>query len=265
MQTIVRRPLAWIIGAFVLLAAIYSVVIPPFETPDEIWHFAFVQHLASGQGLPVSEANTQALWRQQGVQSPGYYLAAAALTSWIDLSDFPAIYARANPHAAIGRPDSPDNTNYLVHHADEAWPWRGSLLALHIARLFSIFLGAVTLWATQRALRPLLGDGRATLGAALFAFLPQFIFLSAAASNDNAINATATLTLWLLVTLVTDSDEQRPRWTGGRGLLRFAAIGVLLGLALLSKLSGLALAGLAGLALLAAAWPTLFRSRKSVV
>ncbi|MCB0228562.1 MAG: hypothetical protein KDI12_02265, partial [Anaerolineae bacterium] len=107
MQTIVRRPLAWIIGAFVLLAAIYSVVIPPFETPDEIWHFAFVQHLASGQGLPVSEANTQALWRQQGVQSPGYYLAAAALTSWIDQSDFPAIYARANPHAAIGRPDSP--------------------------------------------------------------------------------------------------------------------------------------------------------------
>ncbi|MCO5242816.1 MAG: DUF2142 domain-containing protein [Anaerolineae bacterium] len=262
MQTIVRRPLAWIIGAFVLLAAIYSVVIPPFETPDEIWHFAFVQHLASGQGLPVSEANTQALWRQQGVQSPGYYLAAAALTSWIDQSDFPAIYARANPHAAIGRPDSPDNTNYLVHHADEAWPWRGSLLALHIARFFSIFLGAVTLWATQRALRPLLGDGRATLGAALFAFLPQFIFISAAASNDNAINATATLTLWLLVTLVTDSDEQRPRWTGGRGLLRFAAIGVLLGLALLSKLSGLALAGLAGLALLAAAsrarsWRTL--------
>lgn len=254
MQTIVRRPLAWIIGAFVLLAAIYSVVIPPFETPDEIWHFAFVQHLASGQGLPVSEPNTQALWRQQGVQSPGYYLAAAAQTAWIDQSDFPDIYARSNPHAAIGRPDSRDNTNYLIHDADEGWPWRNSVLALHIARFFSIFLGAVTLWATHRALRPILGDERATLGAALFAFLPQFIFISAAASNDNAINATATLTLWLLVALVTDSDDQRVRWTGRRGLLRFAAIGVLLGLALLSKLSGLTLAGLTGLALLAAAW-----------
>ncbi|MCB0253423.1 MAG: glycosyltransferase family 39 protein [Anaerolineae bacterium] len=254
MQNLVRRPLAWIIGGFVLLATLYSVVIPPFETPDEIWHFAFVQHLVSGKGLPVSAPNTQALWRQQGVQSPGYYLAAAALTAWIDQSDFPDIYARANPHAAIGRPDSPDNINFLVHHASEGWPWRNTVLALHIARFFSIFLGAVTLWAIQRALRPLLGDQRATLGAALFAFLPQFIFISAAASNDNAINATATLTLWLLVLLVTDPAERRGRWTGRRGLLRFVAIGVLLGLALLSKLSGLALAGLAGLALLLAAW-----------
>ena len=39
------------------------------------------------------------------------------------------------------------NRNYLIHHSDEGWPWRGSILALHIARFFSILLGAVTLWA----------------------------------------------------------------------------------------------------------------------
>ncbi len=64
----------------------------PSETPDEIWHYAFVQHLATGQGLPVSAAGTQALGSSRACK-PGYYLAAAALTAWIDQSDFPAVYA----------------------------------------------------------------------------------------------------------------------------------------------------------------------------
>jgi 4-amino-4-deoxy-L-arabinose transferase-like glycosyltransferase len=252
-----HRPLALVIGLFVLLAVLYSVVIPPFETPDEIWHFAFIQHVASGQGLPVSEPNTPALWRQQGVQPPGYYLAAAALTAWIDQSDFPAIYSRANPHAAIGQPDSPINRNYLIHHRDEGWPWRDSILALHLARFFSTLLGAVTVWATYQTIALLLGQRAGLLGAALLAFTPQFIFISAAASNDNAINATAALAIWLLVGLVVTAPAagQAGRgWPAGRELGKLLALGVLLGLAALSKLSGLALAGLAGLALLLAAW-----------
>ena len=38
---------------FVLLAGLYSAVVPPFETPDEIWHFAFIQHVATKYALPV--------------------------------------------------------------------------------------------------------------------------------------------------------------------------------------------------------------------
>ena len=136
-----RAGVALVIGVFVLLAGLYSIVVPPFETPDEIWHYAFIQHLASGKGLPVSQPNTPALWRQQGVQAPGYYLAAAALTAAISQDDFPAIYGRANPHAAIGQPDATTNRNYLIHHADEGWPWRGSILALHLARFFSVLSG----------------------------------------------------------------------------------------------------------------------------
>lgn len=252
-----NRSLALLIVLFVLLAVIYSAVIPPFETPDEIWHFAFIQHLASGHGLPVSEPNTQALWRQQGVQPPAYYLAAGGLTAWIDQSDFPAIYQRANPHAAIGQPDAPINRNYLIHHASEGWPWRGSILALHLARFFSILLGALTVWAVYRTVALLLGRRAGLLGAALIAYIPQFIFISAAASNDNAINATAALALWLLVDLVVTppaaSQAVRP-WPAGRELGKLLALGALLGLAVLSKLSGLALLALAGLALLLAAW-----------
>ena len=63
-QTEVERSprLLWvIIAAFVIVSLLYSVIVPPFETPDEVWHFAFVQHLASGNGLPTSEPQTQAL------------------------------------------------------------------------------------------------------------------------------------------------------------------------------------------------------------
>ena len=202
------------IGIFALLAGLYSIVVPPFETPDEIWHYAFVQHLASGKGLPVSEPNTPALWRQQGVQAPGYYLAAAALTAAFDQDDFPAIHGRANPHAAIGQPDATANRNFLIHHADEAWPWHGSVLGLHITRFFSVLLAAVTLWATYRTL-VLITDRRwALIGTALVGFIPQFIFISAAASNDNAINALAALVLWRLVALVVAPPEAENQTEG---------------------------------------------------
>ena len=283
-----RAGIRLVLAVFVLLAALYSVVTPPFETPDEIWHFAFIHHLVTERSLPVSEPNTQAMWRQQGVQAPGYYLAAALLTGWVDQSDFPAIYQRANPHAAIGQPGALINRNYLIHHTSEDFPWRGAILALHIARFFSIFLGAVTVYAVYRTLRLLLGDERALLGAAFVAFIPQFLFISAAASNDNAINAGAALVIWWLVEVGErqkakgEGKNGKPDVAGGRwqvagGRWQVAGdahspftihtspftipspsllllLGLLLGAALLAKLSSLALVGLAGLVILWLAW-----------
>ncbi len=246
------QPPVWalpgLLALFALVAGLYSVTTPIFETPDEIWHYAFIQHVATGQGLPISAANTQALWRQQGVLAPGYYLAAAALTAWIDQSDFPAFYARANPHRGIGQRQWGTNLNYQIHHADEQWPWRGSILALHLARFFSVTLGAITLWAGYRGVALLTGPWPALVGTAVMAFIPQFVFISAAASNDNAVNALASLVLWQLIALTiappTAADRAR----------RFAWLGVLLGLAALSKLSSLGLIGLAGLVILGLAW-----------
>ena len=191
------------------------------------------------------------------MQAPGYYLAAAALTAWIDQSDFPTLYARANPHAAIGEPGAERNRNFFVHHRDEGWPWTQSMLALHIARFFSIFLGAITLWAAYQAVAPILGDRQALAGTAVFAFIPQFVFISAAASNDNAVNALAALVLWRLVLLVAPAGTAGAAVSEGNvcAMRRdFLVIGLLLGLALLAKLSALGLVALAGLAVLACAW-----------
>jgi len=267
-----RSGIRLILTFFLLLSATYSVVTPPFETPDEIWHFAFIHHLVTERSLPVSAPKTQALWRQQGVQAPGYYLAGALLTGAIDQSDFPAIYAQANPHAAIGQPGAAINRNFLIHHNDEGFPWQGAILALHIARLFSVLLGAVTVYAVYRTVRILLGEGRALVGAAFVAFIPQFLFISAAASNDNAINAGAGLVIWWLVEAVVrqtakgdgksstasnpldKTSAQSPNPPVILSPSHLVILGLLLGLALLAKLSSLALVGLAGLVILWLAW-----------
>lgn len=251
MQQILAHPLRIVLALFALLAATYSVITPPFETPDEIWHYAVIQQIARGQGLPVSTPNTGAAWQQEGTQGPLYYLLAAAATVWVDQSDFPAIYARANPHAAPGQPDTPINRNYQIHHADERWPWRGPFLALHLARFVSVALGLVTVWAVYHTIALILGPRWGLTAAAGIAFIPQFLFISAAASNDNAVTAFSALTLWQVTALaLTPTAGLTP--AGQRR--RFGLLGTLLGLALISKLSALPLVGVAGLAALGAAW-----------
>src|SRR5512135_3680057 len=78
--------------AFIVLSLIYSLTVPLFEGPDEIWHYAFANHLASGGGLPVFEANQPATFLRNGAHPPLYYALIAALIAPIDRSDFPADY-----------------------------------------------------------------------------------------------------------------------------------------------------------------------------
>ncbi len=243
----IRPTIRHLLAFYLLLASLFGFVTPPFEAPDEIWHFAFVHHLATQRTLPVAEPNTTALWRQQGTQAPAYYAGAALLTALIDQSDFPELFARANPHRAIGQPDTPINRNYLIHHQQtERFPWSRSVLALHVARLFSVFLGAVTVYAVYRTLRLFLPAQSALLGAAFAAFLPQFVFISASVSNDNAVNAAAALVLWQLTEMLVEGG--RPQKS------RLLKLGAALGLALLSKLSGLGLAGVSAAAVLWLTW-----------
>ena len=72
---------------------------------------------------------------------------------------------------------------------------------------------------------------------------PMFLFVSASANNDNMISVLATVILILLVRTVQEGVSSRRR---------VSLLGVLIGLACLSKLSGLALIPLGGLGLLIA-------------
>jgi hypothetical protein len=83
---------------------------------------------------------------------------------------------------------------------------------------------------------------------ALVAFIPQFLFLSASVNNDNLVILISSWVLVVLATWLARADRPLPGWP------QLLLLGVLLGLAALSKLSGVLLWPLAGAVLLWLAW-----------
>lgn len=232
--------------AFVALAVYYSVTTPVFETPDEVWHFAYVRQLAFGRALPVVDAEGREPYRHEGLQPPLYYLIGSLTIAWMDPRDVPL--PTPNPYARIGDPRaaSNDNRNAFLHSPVEQFPYRGTALAVHLLRLYSILLGAGTVLLTFLLAREIFPERRMIAwGAALFvALLPQFLFISAAVSNDNLATLLAVATLWQLARLVRLGMDDR----------RVILLGVTIGAALLTKLNTIALVPLAYLALAAAAF-----------
>lgn len=233
------NPAIWLrlcLAAFVALGLLYSVATPIFEAPDESFHFFVIQHIRQTGQLPVQGADEDTAYAQEGSQPPLYYLAGALLTSWIDTRDADT-FLRRNPQANLGVPGDPGNKNHFIHTVRETFPWQGTPLAVHLLRLFSIALGAVTMVCAHATARLIAPDrpAVANTAAAFMAFTPQFLFISAAVNNDNAINALAAAAVYLLTRL----------WRGDRSVRALAALAVVLALATLAKLGGLILLGFA--------------------
>ena len=198
----VRFTFCVLLLAFVALALIYSLTVPLFEGPDEIWHYAFANHLASGGGLPVFDVKQPATFLRNGAHPPLYYALIAALIAPIDRSDFPVEYRfnLASPKITPG--GSGTSPNLLIHTAREDFPFYNTALAGHLARLVSIALGALTVVGVFAVARRLLREDRLALVAtALVAFIPQFVY-GAALINNDALAACAATTRgrWHLAT-----------------------------------------------------------------
>ena len=134
-----------------------------------------------------------------------------------------------NPHVDNGLITEDGNIN-LVVHATDVNPWRGTLLAVRVVRLFSLLLSSVTVYLTYRIAKEVAPNRpEIALGAAAFnAFLPMFLFISGAVNNDNLAIMLASLALWLMIRAVT----RRIHWRRWRFWL---LLGLVIGLALLTK------------------------------
>lgn len=254
------RLLAALVAVFVVLASWYSFTNPILEAPDEHWHYQVVREIAVNHGLPVVQADAHQPFAHEGLQPPLYYLVGAALIAWMPPAELDRLPA-PNPFARIGEPaaGTNDNRNAFVHTADAEFPFRGAALAIHLLRLYSVLLGAGTVIFTYLLARELLGDvtveasrrlapttpfpahreAMALLAAAFVALLPQFLFISGAISNDNLAVFFSAAALWLVARLLRT----------GLSLRSGLVLGLLVGGALLSKLSTIALMGLVVLAM----------------
>ncbi len=236
----------WVIAILALhlaLAALYSLAVPPWEAHDEWAHYKFVEYVARHRALPPPDQRlTDEYQFDEASQPPLYYLLAALPVLLVDTSDVAA--PDVNPYFGAG--DGAGGINAAVHHANqEGFPWRGTLLALRLARAVSLLIGTAGLlavWALGRLLapeRPLV----ALLALMIAAFSPQYLFISSVVTNDVLIAALGCAVAWLGAHVVL------------RGPRPLAVLGLTLvfGLALLTKLSALALAPFVVLALIASA------------
>ena len=166
-----------------------------------------------------------------------------------------------NPYAKIGIPLAFGNKNMVVHTGAESFPWQGTTLAVHLIRFLSVLFGAGTVFLTWKVAREVVGGVRdggtgqtragiassqkpllamtnsltvallPLLAAGVVAFNPMFLFISASVNNDALAALLATSAIFLIVQLVTRGVTK----------VRALALGVLVGLAVMAKVSNLAL------------------------
>jgi 4-amino-4-deoxy-L-arabinose transferase-like glycosyltransferase len=247
-----RFILLTIIVAFLILGISYALATPPLEASDEYKHYPFVQYVQTTRVLPVLAPDNPGLWLQEAAQPPLYYVLMAILTTGIDTADLPELHHK-NPQAFIGNPGQVGNKNLIIHDPQlEAFPWQGSVLAVYLIRLASLALGVGTILVTAHLGLRLFNPRIGLLAAALTAFNPMFLFVSAAVNNDSLAILLGNLGLFLIVLLWQDVPDPRRDWW------RYALLGGVLGLGILAKLSLAGLLILVGLALALLSW----RARK---
>src|SRR5579859_6005537 len=236
------RPVSqrWLIGGiiamFFILSILYSLVTPLGEGPDEPGHAAYAFFLARTGQLPVQRAAPAAAdVPGEGHQPPLAYALVAPFLLWLP-ADQRQFDLPGNPRFiwAAG-----DQLNAVAHGSREYLPWQGMVLAWHIARGIGVLLGAGTILCTYLAARTLLADrppGAALLAALLVALNPQFLFCTAVVNNDALLTMLSALLLALLALVWRRQSEHIPP---GPGLI--SAIGIVAGLALLTKQSAIVL------------------------
>ena len=252
----------WLVLAHVLLAVAYSFVVPPWEAHDETGHYAYINHLVTQRSLPDAVGGDKALL-DQSHQPPLYYLVASALTFWVDRSD--QLQPQVNLFAFDGT--NRGGARLLLRDPGEPFPWRGTVLAVHMARLVSVALSGLMIWLIALTARRLFPDNppAALLTTAFAALNPQVLFMASMVNNDIMVGLLGAALAYLIVSLSADDRQQttdnRQRATIVRRLL---LVGLVLGLSLVSKNSALILAPYTAAALLYLGWKQRWRLRQFV-
>jgi len=240
-------------------AAIWGVVVPPFQVPDETAHFAYAQYLAETGSLPP-EGNGAQYSRQEEVALTklffysviGHPQMRGILTSTEDR----ALRAALTKHpSAVGQGGASSATNQPpLYYALEAIPYWLSpsheiLTRLAFMRLLSALLAAGTVLAVFMFLRELLpaSPWAWTVGALVVAFQPTFDFIAAGVQGDNLLFLASALAFWMLLRT----------YRRGLSMPRAVALGAIIAVGVLAKLTFIALLPGIALALLLLGWRAL--------
>jgi len=208
--------LVFILGTHLAIGALYAVKTPAWQVPDEPAHYNTVRFIAENRALPVLQPGDYDAAYLERVKSekfpPSLPIDSIRYEAWQP----PLYYLLAAPvYAASG----------------------GSLLAL---RLFSVLIGGgviVLAFLIARQVAP--GAPALALGTAAFvAFVPQHVAVLAGAQNDGLAELLLAAIMFQIINLKSQISN-----------LKWGGIGVLVGLALITKGTIYITVVLAGLAL----------------
>ncbi|MEP7358788.1 MAG: glycosyltransferase family 39 protein, partial [Anaerolineales bacterium] len=245
---------SWIVAgvllAHIVLSLLFNAATPIFEAPDEDGHYLFVRYLQVDHALPVQTLDPDG---PRAHHPPLYHILAALMTAWVPVrTGAERVDMQINPKVWF-RYDDPelDNKAKWVHYGpEERWPYSGQALVVHLGRLLSLVfscLGVLFTYLAARELRPKReGETLALLAAALVAFNPMVLFMSAVLQNNTTMLAAGGSVLYALTLGLRRGFSWR----------RWAVLGGLLGLGLLLQLSSLVLAAPIGVVLLYETWRT---------
>jgi 4-amino-4-deoxy-L-arabinose transferase-like glycosyltransferase len=222
-----------ILVVHLILGVLYSVAVPIWEAHDEWGHYAFVRYLATERAFPPPGAKLVERY-DESIQPPLYYLLGALATFWVNTDD--GLEPIINPYATTG--DGTGGVNFTVHRWEaESFPYRGTVLGIHVTRLVSVLLSTLVVWTTYLIGRYVVPTRKElALGAmAINAFWPQFLFIGSVVNNDIMVTAFASLVFFFLVRIVVY----------GAGFKDWLALGFCLAGAFASKRNGLSLFPLA--------------------
>jgi 4-amino-4-deoxy-L-arabinose transferase-like glycosyltransferase len=234
MRGIGRASLLWLAILYVLVGVVYALVTPAFEKPDEDGHYGYIRYLREHRALPPLSFSSG--FPSEYKQPPLYYVVTSVLTGWLPDVTEPEHLLAVNPYMDFSVPGCRnDNRNQFLHP-----PYVVPLILA--ARLVSLLFGLGTVIASYfLACQLLPGKSIAPIAAAaVVGFQPKFLYMATAVNNDAAIAFLGTLAIAVL--MVRLQKGAFPRFA--------VLVGGILGLASITKVSGLVFVPLAGLALL---------------
>ena len=215
-----------IIAAYLVTGILYAVKTPPWEAPDEPAHYNYIKYLADNYRFPV-----------------------------LQMGDYPHDYLEEIKEKQFPPEMSIEPLRYEFHQPPLYYIlatvvyklFDGSLLPL---RLLSILLGCCLLWVAYHLVKEIFpGDEVLALGTTAFvAFVPMHVAMTAAVNNDTLAELMLVGILWMLVRYVKmvgwskeahDHLTTRPIGERAEGMGWFVALGVLMGLGLLTKITTL--------------------------
>jgi 4-amino-4-deoxy-L-arabinose transferase-like glycosyltransferase len=252
-----RLPRAgWICVAVALLNGFaWSLITPPFHVPDEISHVAYVQYLAETGDAPRHVAGDYMSEEERRTLESLRFFAvvgqAANRPIWTagEQRGLDAVEAARLDRVSDGSSSTAVN-NPPLFYALQTVPYElasgGSLLdRLFAMRMLSVLLSALTVLCVFLFLRELFprSPWAWATGALAVAFQPLFGFVATGVNNDSGLFLASAFLFWMLARTLRQGLTRR------RGL----AIGLAVGLGLVTKLTFVALVPAAGLALLALA------------